>query len=366
MQSSVTPPVLALAVANWLLRPTASGASRTITGIPCTLGSDPGIVRKENQDRVMIARYRDRRGHPFIVVALADGMGGLSHGTDCAALALGGLINALIDPDAERLGHEERLAKAAVRANDLVHSIFEGGGGCTIVAAFISDSGASCWLSVGDSRVYRRSDKRLAQLSTDDTLAGQLGPRGDGVDSQLLQFLGMGAGIEPHVGRLDTSSGGAVVLTSDGVHFLDQSPYFGQIIASAADGYQTARRLIELAKWCGGPDNATCAVLDVAASLGRALNEAPQHLELHDPFGELGFLPIQALAYETATHGPVPASSDEPGKLEAAPDVPKAAVGSGVSSQKRTKKKRKATAADGGTPKAGRDVQIDLLGKDSE
>jgi hypothetical protein len=176
----------------------------------------------------------------------------------------------------------------------------------------------------------------------------------------------MGAGIEPHVGRLDTSVGGAVLLTSDGVHFLDRSPYFGQIIASAADGYQTARRLIELAKWCGGPDNATCAVLDVAASLGRALNEAPQHLELQDPFGELGFLPIQALAYGAASPGPVPASSDELGKLEAAPGTPDVSVGSGASSQKRTKKKRKAATSDGGAPKAGRDVQIDLLGKDSE
>jgi len=59
-------------------------------------------------------------------------------------------------------------------------------------------------VNVGDSRIYGISaSKQTTQLTLDDTLAGYLGRReskGANISEKgLVQFVGMGDGIEPHI-----------------------------------------------------------------------------------------------------------------------------------------------------------------------
>ena len=56
------------------------------------VATEVGGVRADNQDRVAIARIRDRTGRTFVVAGLADGIGGMRDGAECAAMANGRLI----------------------------------------------------------------------------------------------------------------------------------------------------------------------------------------------------------------------------------------------------------------------------------
>jgi hypothetical protein len=137
--------------------------------------------------------------------------------------------------------------------------------------------------------VYLASDSKLAQLSTDDTIAGQLGRGAEAVveQSKLLQFIGIGRSLEPSVSDVSAPTGSSIVITSDGVHFLDTTLWFGQIIKHAPDPGVCARRLVELSKWCGGPDNASAAVIALDGRLDESMPLIDRSLEVWDPFGEL-------------------------------------------------------------------------------
>lgn len=266
-------------------------AVRRVSSVSAAVASVVGGVRKENQDRVAIARARDALGHSFTVVALADGIGGMQDGALCAALTLGSFLASIIDESRRNTSSYLWLSEGVACANAAVHAKYRGTGGSTLVAALIAGDGSVQWTSVGDSRVYHATSTKLNLVSTDDTIAGQLG-RNAGSDfnqSKLLQFIGVGNPIEPTVGKLDSSSG-QLLLTSDGVHFLDSTPWFGMIVQNAPDPGVCVRRLMDVSQACGGPDNASAAALIIApepdsSSAGSLLPTGG--LEVWDPFGDL-------------------------------------------------------------------------------
>ena len=63
---------------RWFSRSTIGRASNVNAGLPFALATDIGATREENQDRVGAMRVypHSRSAEPFIVVAVADGMGG--------------------------------------------------------------------------------------------------------------------------------------------------------------------------------------------------------------------------------------------------------------------------------------------------
>lgn len=371
MGNSTDSPEVLLALTNWLQRPIGQSASRRLPGIPCSLASDIGVTRKENQDRVAVSRFRDSRGRPYLLLTLADGMGGLADGGQCASLVIGAFTAYVFDEAAEALSAREKMLRAAELANGLVHQSWGGAAGATLVALLISEAGESCWLSVGDSRVYHKGPSAVNQLSTDDTLAGQLGRAGGASDERghLLQFMGMGAGIEPHVDRFDTSEGGMLMLTSDGVHYLATGRLFSQVVLNAIDEYVTARRLIELARWSGGPDNASIVTLTIGSAIYSGLRQARRYLEVFDPYGDLSLL-VVAPPVPTPARSPNTPLSDEPREVRDNVDAPIASAsrddldGSGNRSKKKVRKAKRSKKD--GSLDVDEDVQINLLGKDGE
>ena len=150
-----------------------------------------------------------------------------------------------------------------------------------------------CWLSVGDSRVYQYAGGALKQLSKDDTLDGQLGKVAGGERrSELLQFVGIGADMEPHIACIDWDvfgQDGALFLTSDGVHFIEEA-YLEKIIYFSADIGISVRRLIDLAKMLGGPDNASAVALRMdalTAELDGGAAPPDDSIEIWDAFNEI-------------------------------------------------------------------------------
>jgi serine/threonine protein phosphatase PrpC len=283
----------------WLLRRTATTGVRRVVSLSAAIASEIGNIRNENQDRAVITRGRDRQGRDYIVVAVADGIGGMRDGATCAAIAISTFLATIYQY--AQMGtdsSEDWIRKAVNAANKAVFAKFRGDGGSTLVALLVRPGDSTCWLSVGDSRVYRSIGKNLIQISVDDTIAGQLGKGHEATPEQfkLLQFIGMGDELEPHIAKFDSEPTDAVVLTTDGVHFLAASTgILGQIISNAPDPGMCVKRLVDLAKWCGGPDNATVAMITFSANQEQEERPSYPCLEVWDAFGEL-----QIITNETA------------------------------------------------------------------
>ena len=317
MNFSPTTPATKLAA--WFMRRTAPSGVRRVAPLNGAVASDIGSVREENQDRVALVRGLDRSGGAFVLAALADGIGGMKKGAECAAATLGTFIDSIVTDAQLSADPKDWLARAAQRANRAVHSQLGGQGGSTLVATLLVKGRAPLWLSIGDSRVYQTHGSKLSQLSRDDTLEGQLGKPGGGHRPDLLQFVGIGDALEPHIEAV-ADTDGTMLLTTDGVHFID-AEYLAKVAHYAPDLGLCARRLIELAKMLGGPDNASVAVL----SLDTPAVDVDLHLdgafEVWDPFGELQVMFDRGPRRFASTSQQPSREVDAPRQL-AAPPVP--------------------------------------------
>lgn len=362
-------------LAAWFMRRTAPSGVRRVAPLKAAVASDVGVVREENQDRVAIVRGCDVAGSIFVVAALADGIGGMKHGAECAALALGTFLEAVVG-EAQHLSEpREWLWRASMRANKAIHEKYRGDGGSTLVALLLSKGHRPLWLSIGDSRVYLADSAKIRQLSRDDTLEGQLGKVTGARRSDLLQFVGIGDPLEPHIELLPLDATGTLMLTSDGIHFIEED-YLAKVVHFAQDVGMCAKRLTELAKMLGGPDNASVAAVSMEALSGESDPLLVSSFEVWDPFGELqvifdrgarrypsraltpasGALPMGAnagaLPQASAPTAPTPAESSA---------VPDPVVQSEKDKQLRKPRKRKRKTDESSTEKAEDAVDVPQL-----
>lgn len=336
------------------MRRTASSGVRRVASVSAALATEVGEVRSENQDRVAIARGRDKLGQPYAIFALADGIGGMREGTECAALALGCLLSTIATESQNTIDPRNWLTLGIKKANDEVHARHRGEGGSTLAVVLVTASGSIYWSSVGDSRIYHANGGKLTQLSIDDTIAGQLG-RGHEIgfeQSKLIQFIGTGSPLEAAVSEIDKSIGGSVFITTDGVHFLDTTPWFGQLIKHASDPGLCVRRLVELSKWCGGPDNASVAMFVLGSKIDEGMPLVIGCFEVWDSFGELQIILESRFSTPKPVLPSITAPSNQPPLGKDAQNtkvLDSQQAGSQPSSKKRNRpsKKSKSLAAQG-------------------
>jgi serine/threonine protein phosphatase PrpC len=140
--------------------------------------------------------------------------------------------------------------------------MLRGRGGATIAAVMGRKQGDVVSLNVGDSRIYGIGESRdLKQISKDDTLAGYLGQGPmDRHQNQLVQFVGMGEGIEPHIFTSLPNAFESLLVTSDGIHNVPLQA-FSEAIRHPSSNYDLADRLLSLSDSLGGRDNATVVLL---------------------------------------------------------------------------------------------------------
>ena len=266
---------------TWLMRRTMNSAIRRVGDLPLVIGSDIGAVRKENQDRIAVLRVQDSKDQSSIVAVLCDGMGGMSEGNACACHAISSFLSACIQ--AKNIPLNERAAFAAQEANKAVHALFQARGGATLSAILYDSTVGMVAVNVGDSRIYTYQDGQLNQITTDDTIAGLL--KGENFNrNELLQFIGVGDGLEPHIIGLPKSYE-LIIMTSDGIHFIDKS-FMQMVFHTAKDPALSVKRLIEISKWCGGSDNASIVAISSFPEPMSAIYDAAT-IQIWDPFGEL-------------------------------------------------------------------------------
>lgn len=228
------------------------------------VGSLKGPIRSENQDRAAVALLKRKDGEHLLIGIVCDGLGGMLRGSDAAVWAAASFLTSLAF--AEKVGFKE-LDQAARSADSYVFKNLRGRGGATL-AAFVFQAGGGAWaVHAGDSRLYTFDRVQgLAPFSTDDTLSGILKKNTNAspnIDNKLLQFVGIGDDIDPHISPIDIRPNSTFLITSDGAHILGNYIIEG-VVKNSKDANDIVKKVCFICDAIGAPDNASIVALRVS------------------------------------------------------------------------------------------------------
>lgn len=205
--------------------------------------------------------------------AVADGMGGHSHG-DRASDAVVRRLQAAVDGD---FIEASAIVDALNRATWDIHQLDDAdhGIGTTVtgVALSVVDGrpGLTCF-NVGDSRVYRFVRNELTQVTTDHSIvqemvdAGQLSAeQAENHPESNVITRAVGFSVEPDVDlvTLPLEAGMRLLLCSDGLTKEVPLERLRLHLAARLSARETANALVDAALAQGGRDNITVVVVDV-------------------------------------------------------------------------------------------------------
>lgn len=214
-------------------------------------------------------------------------MGGMAGGATAASEAIGAFIAVVALTE----GSLEIVLDRAIRAaNAAVHHRFKGEGGTTLTAV-VSNDREAWYAHVGDSRLYDHGPEGLCLLTQDDTISGAIQAHGgghdeDALDNRLLQFVGVGDAIAPHIQRVDQREGHMWLLTSDGAHGLGR-----KVLETLLEGGRSAddvvRRMVYVADALNVRDNASIAAVKQLDTFDRDTATSGTTIKITVPGGSL-------------------------------------------------------------------------------
>ena len=259
--------------------------------------TDPGKVRKDNQDHFVLCSLRKQlvlrlssipdatalMGESERLASLAmvaDGVGGAAQGETASRMALQAVTRYVSQATRCYFGAAEDDDQA------LLNALQEGAGHCHAELLRLGEEDATyrgmattltlylgVWprgylLQVGDSRCYMLRDGALAQITSDQTMAQALVDAGamkaeEVADSDLAHRLTSSIGgheTHPKVTRFDMTWGNVLLLCSDGLtrHVSDER--IRDVLRSMTSARQACETLVKEALDDGGSDNITVVV----------------------------------------------------------------------------------------------------------
>jgi protein phosphatase len=262
-------------------------------------------ARSEQQDSFAIFEPADEtfRAHGGLLVVVADGMGGLSHGALASRIAVEQFVRAYREKTAEE-SVEDALTRCVESANREVHRAAigkqaPGDMGTTLVAGVFRDS-ELIWISVGDSGILLSTrEAGLAALNTPHTLGAFLAQQAaKGVvdpsiarthpdREALTSFLGLEriAEIDRSKDPVRLGPGDVVIFASDGLFKFLPSESIQQGLRGAASAFseRLVRKTLELQH--SQQDNITVVTVSCGAAARRLSSKATSVAVLSGLFG---------------------------------------------------------------------------------
>ena len=245
------------------------------TGIEVSVHSDIGCQRQNNEDSFGYWEPEDdqqflRKGRLAVV---ADGMGGYEGGQEASRLAVETLVEVYRDfggddPQAA-LVEALQAAHEQIRQYSFAHPELRGMGTTCTAAAIVQD--ALYYVHVGDTRLYLIRDGQITRVTRDHSYVGRLVESGmispeEAENHPQRNILTAALGTNPDLimdspGRPEPLRPEDVLLIcSDGLWGLVRdSEILDSVENKSAE--QAGRKLIELARERGGPDNITVEIL---------------------------------------------------------------------------------------------------------
>ena len=250
----------------------------------------PGMVRAHNEDSVGIEAMCG-------LVVLADGMGGYNAGEVASGIA----VSVMATEIAQRLQHanpidldsasNEELAVALLRTNiqKANTSIFHAsqsqpqyaGMGTTIVAGLFYDNRVAVG-HVGDSRMYRLRDEKLAAVTRDHSLLQEQ------IDSGMISVedarfsknknlvtraVGVDVQVTPEIHVHEVRVGDIYLLCSDGLNDMVTDQDIEAVLYSMQGNLPlAAEQLVQMANDNGGRDNVSVMLVKVLGDFSEPRN----------------------------------------------------------------------------------------------
>jgi serine/threonine protein phosphatase PrpC len=245
------------------------------TGIEVSVQSDIGCLRQNNEDSFGYWEPDDdrqflRKGRLAVV---ADGMGGYEGGQEASRLAVETLVEVYRDfggddPQAA-LVEALQAAHEQIRQYSFAHPELRGMGTTCTAAAIVQD--ALYYVHVGDTRLYLVRDGQISRVTRDHSYVGRLVESGmisleEAETHPQRNILTAALGTNPDL--IMDSPAQPQPLRPDDVLLICSDGLWGQVrdseILNAVENKtaeQAGRKLIELARERGGPDNITVEIL---------------------------------------------------------------------------------------------------------
>jgi protein phosphatase len=235
-------------------------------------GTDIGLMRSENQDRIKEGQLNEITG--FVV--LCDGMGGENAGSadsEAAVEVISDRINKVYRRDLNDDTVRNMLVDALNMANtvildDAYSDPEKKGMGTTCVAALLRGLKLHV-VSVGDSRAYRIGNGYITQITRDHSVVMQKYEKGEITKEEMrshpqrnyiTKALGIPFDPDPDYFELEIDPEDVILLCSDGL-----STYVEEIdmlrAAARAEGDALVGDLIAAALGNGGKDNITIGLM---------------------------------------------------------------------------------------------------------
>lgn len=197
--------------------------------------TDPGNVREENQDSLLIRRGSwDKK--EFLLLAVADGMGGLASGKEASSFVVNHLNwwweHQLANLVADGIDWDSLMSNLTATIDQInwnLYELFRSAGeqsGTTLTLAFVYEA-RYIVLQTGDSRAYRIHKKDIRKLTKDQSWCQREVDAGRLSESDaekhpmrhiLISSLGLSVehSLDHYGGSLDAGDG--LLLCSDGFY----------------------------------------------------------------------------------------------------------------------------------------------------
>jgi len=247
--------------------------------------TDPGLKRKQspNEDTLSVTRgfISSAPSKPFVLLMVADGMGGQAHGQEASRLA----VQSLEDYVSNSLRSKQvasktflPLLKAGVKsANRVLYQRNQeqiNAMGTTMTAVLVVETTAYV-AHVGDSRFYLyREPTGLSQITQDHSLVAALAAAGvirpEDIYTHprrnlIYRCLGEKSAVEVDICAVPLAADDTLLICSDGLWEMVRDQQIAAILTSPLfDPAHTARALIQAALAGGGEDNASVIVARVS------------------------------------------------------------------------------------------------------
>jgi serine/threonine protein phosphatase PrpC len=243
--------------------------------------TDPGLKRNQspNEDTVFVTRgvIPSASSKPFVLLMVADGMGGQARGQEASRLA----VQSLGDYVSNSLRSKQVVSRAFLPflktgvqyANRVLYQRNQEqrtAMGTTMTAVLVVDTTAYV-AHVGDSRCYLyRAQAGLSQITQDHSLvaalvvAGVIKPEDIYTHPRrnlIYRCLGEQSPVEVDTYAVPLTAGDMLLLCSDGLWEMVRDQQIAAILTSSLrDPAQTAHALIQAALAGGGEDNVSAIV----------------------------------------------------------------------------------------------------------
>ena len=229
--------------------------------------TDPGKVRKNNEDSLLVGEGRDET-----LFAVADGIGGFEAGEVASSIATEALKELEpLSPLEDAIREANRRILAAARGDEKLSGM-----GTTVVAMRFGGTREEPTAEishVGDSRAYLLRGNDLKPVTEDHSLVAELVRSGDLTRAQasehpqknlITRALGAEEEVDVDTAVLPVEAGDRLLLCSDGLSdMVPETKMLDLLTSHPEDTEKTVHALVRAALDAGGADNITVVVVDV-------------------------------------------------------------------------------------------------------